>query len=303
MYSLPFTAIKIASYNCKNVKTSLTDISKLCEDHDVILLQETWLFEHDLCILSKMSNDFYAKGISSMNSNDGLILGRPHGGLCVMWKKTLGNSCKPISYKDESRIMALELKCGQESVLILNMYMPYCCADNRDEYVEYLSRMNHLIETADTNFVLAIGDFNADVSSHQLFGRELKMFVEEERLVLSDLNHLPLDTFTFFSDAHSTTSWLDHVVASKSAANLIENVMVRYDCISSDHLPLSISLSLPDVIHLPTDRFEECSNKSMHVKWNAMSQDDLLNYTSKTEYHLAQVTFDHRLALCDVSKC
>ena len=36
------TELKIASFNCSNVKSSVPEINLLCQSHDIVLLQETW---------------------------------------------------------------------------------------------------------------------------------------------------------------------------------------------------------------------------------------------------------------------
>ena len=54
-----------------------------------------------------MHKDFYGQGLSSVNSNSGLLAGRPHGGLAILWHKSLGVSCKINTY-DDKRLMGIE---------------------------------------------------------------------------------------------------------------------------------------------------------------------------------------------------
>jgi len=72
--------LKFASYNCYGFKSSCVAIKDLCKTFDVICLQETWLFEHDLHMLSNLHPDFYGFGISGMDVSKDLITGRPYGG-------------------------------------------------------------------------------------------------------------------------------------------------------------------------------------------------------------------------------
>lgn len=85
-------------------------------------------------------------------------------------------------------------------------------------------------------------DFNADPKS--LFGRELEKFCEEFKHVGANTKLMNCDTFTYVSDAQSTTSWLDHCVVSKALENPINSVNVQYDAVWSDHLPMIINLNL-----------------------------------------------------------
>ena len=69
--------------------------------------------------------------------------------------------------------MGVELKCEHDTNLILNIYMPHCGSENYVDFITYLSKINHLINTAGTSYVEAVGDFNADIS---LVKNELILF-------------------------------------------------------------------------------------------------------------------------------
>ena len=128
-----FENLRISSFNCKNVKTSVNEIQYLCDLCDVLLLQETWLYEFDLNFLNSLHKDFYAKGISSMDASKGIITGRPHGGMAVLWRKTLGNMCKIVDL-DDNRLLGLEINSSNISILIVNIYMSFNSVDNQDEF-------------------------------------------------------------------------------------------------------------------------------------------------------------------------
>ena len=48
----------IISLNCYGIKTSLYQVYELCEVADIVLLQETWLFTHELSIFSTIHPEF-----------------------------------------------------------------------------------------------------------------------------------------------------------------------------------------------------------------------------------------------------
>ena len=70
------------------LKSSINDVASLCENHDVILLQETWLLPHDMCLLQNVHNEFYGEGVSSVDTTGGILIGCPYGGLAVLWRKS-----------------------------------------------------------------------------------------------------------------------------------------------------------------------------------------------------------------------
>ena len=67
--------LRIASFNYTNVRSSMFEINALCDNSDIVLLQETWLSDFDVQFLTSINNDFYAKGISYMDSSTQVLLG------------------------------------------------------------------------------------------------------------------------------------------------------------------------------------------------------------------------------------
>ena len=78
-----------------------------------------------------------------MSLNEKLLSGRPHGGLSVMWKKSLSNSIK-IMQHDDSRILDIELQYNNLTLLFLTVYLPYECDKFYDDYCFYFLNCNVL---------------------------------------------------------------------------------------------------------------------------------------------------------------
>jgi exonuclease III len=292
--------ITITSFNCKNLKSSVEELNELLVNCDILVLQETWLFESESTLLGQLNKDFYYKGISAMDTELGIITGRPYGGLGLLWRKSLSLKCSPVLYND-TRLLGIELTCCNIKLLLINVYLPFCSADNTDEFLLYLSKIDSLIMSSDTAYVMVIGDFNADptASSHR-FGNELKSYCEKENLVISDLIHLQ-DSYTYVNAALGVTSWLDHVVCTSSMHSLIDQVYIKYDTVSSDHLPLTVKLKLTaEHCTKADDGGNHCVKK---VHWYKMSKEQLDTYTMLTDNNLASVKFDHSLVLCDDPEC
>ena len=154
----------------------------LCENNDIVFLQETWLAEDELALLSNVSKKHYAKGVSSMDPTYCVHTGRPYGGIAILWKKFISPSCNIITFDNEKRLMAIEVMLGGRKTVLINAYLPYCSDENLADYLFYLSKINNLMEFSDTPYVLAAGDFNADRSNQHRFGRELIQFCTEENL-------------------------------------------------------------------------------------------------------------------------
>ena len=91
------------------------------------------------------------------------------------------------------------------------MYLSYCSRANTDEFFAYLGKMKQLCEELQCPNFCFVGDFNAGATN--TFAGFLKHFcVENDFRFVSDYALLTPDTFTYISDAHNTTYWIDDFV-------------------------------------------------------------------------------------------
>ena len=99
--------LRIASYNCYGLKSSTVDLYELCNRYDIVFLQETLLFKHD--ILSKIHPEFEGMGISTIDDTCSIVSGRPYGGLAILIRHKLRQFGDFILY-DDTRIMGIQIK-------------------------------------------------------------------------------------------------------------------------------------------------------------------------------------------------
>ena len=181
-----FLMIRISSYNCKSFKRNVNGIARLCNISDIVFVQEHWLFPSDLPLLNNVHQEFMSFGISSIDPSDGLLLGRPYGGVAVLWRNSLAPFVKPLSF-DDDRIIGLECLLNGLKILLLGVYLPYDNKHNFDQYVYYLAKLRSIIEDFESPYVCILGDFNADIHRQTEFGRELQSFGHEANLKLADI--------------------------------------------------------------------------------------------------------------------
>jgi len=122
------------------------------------------------------------------------------------------------------------------------------CADNTDDFMQYLSRVNYIFEPYPTPYVYVIGDFNANVTINNnqcssKFGETLLKFCYDEGVLMADYDYLPNNSYTFTSYAHHTVNWLDHILTTSTGRDLIEHIDVVNSFVCSDHLPLLLLLN------------------------------------------------------------
>ena len=135
---LKFCSIKVFFYNCRGLVSSMRDVQMLCKQYHIIVLQETWVAKQNLSILSTVSKTHHAFGISSVDYETGLFVGRPYGGTAILWDRSL-----PASpwFNDDNSIIGLKLKVNKTTIRIVNVYLPYCSSANVDDYLMYLSKV------------------------------------------------------------------------------------------------------------------------------------------------------------------
>ena len=218
-----------------------------------------------------------------------------------MWRRTLDTFIEPIIYDDETRLLGLKITTYNATILLLNVYLPYQCDDNIDEYLAILGKIQAISDSFESTNIFIIGDFNANISKPSLFSPHLDAFINECHFIPSDIRCLPPDSFTYVSDAHGTTSWLDHVLTTHSSHSTISDMAVNYDCVSSDHFPLGFTIS---VNLLP---YSEASNQE-HVgqsspKWDTATLQDLKNYYTQTGLLLSAINVPHDALCCTDPNC
>ena len=289
-------ALRVTTYNCRSVKSSIEEVKFLCGVSDIVFLQETWLTPNEIGVLHSIHPDFNAIGTSAMSEavQQGMICGRPYGGLGILWRKSL--SVKPVFY-DDPRLLAVELNCVNScTVLLLNVYLPYN-ADSAsfDIYCEYLAKIESICGMHESVYTAAIGDFNADLKS--TFGKELLTFADEHDFVVADVCLLgkDSDTYTYLSEAHDTCSWLDHCLVSASLYNSIRAIKVMYDVSLADHFPVHMELNLNNMIKCDSD-LNGCRGNAA-PNWSNAGKSHLDDY-----YNLSQDMLSKLPVPSDLSK-
>ena len=87
------------------------------------------------------------------------------------------------------------------------MYLPFSCSADVDACLQYLSKLQNFCEKFGCN-VSIIADFNA--SEENLLNPTLSSFCVDHGYVLSNKSFLPNDSYTYLSEVHGSTAWLDH---------------------------------------------------------------------------------------------
>ena len=234
-----------------------------------------------------------------MSIENKLIRGRPHGGISIMWRKTISHGVKIIQY-DDDRILGIELKTSGFIILILCVYMPYECNDNYDDFCFYLDKVKCITESANTPYVFAVGDFNADIKSNSVFGSELIEFCNMNDLCFIDKAMLLSDTFTYVSQSHHTTSWLDHCITTGAGKSIVSKMHIIDNIVCSDHMPLCIEIEC-DIVPICNSTF--IKEPRDVCKWNLAGDKEKLSYKTCTNELFSDIIIPVDALLCNNAHC
>ncbi|KAI5631200.1 hypothetical protein NE865_16086 [Phthorimaea operculella] len=106
---------------------SIDGVRELCKTADVIALQETWLLPHDIPILDTIDSDFAYTGNSAVDLSAGPLIGRPYGGVALLWRKNVFKSNRPQVLSDENNIPILD---KNKKKTLWEQYIQAMFADN-----------------------------------------------------------------------------------------------------------------------------------------------------------------------------
>ena len=72
----------------------------LCKSYDIIFIQEHWLQESELQKIDLINCNYNCFSLSSMNQKvaSGILVGRPFGGVAVLWRKELSRLIQILEY-------------------------------------------------------------------------------------------------------------------------------------------------------------------------------------------------------------
>ena len=300
--------LKICTYNCRGLpkdkkKLALRpDISTLFESNHIIAFQETWYSKQNLKFLNSLHSSYDGVGAAKIDESTDIIQGRFSGGVALMWHKELGKLVRRIDLAVDWCV-AIELQLESTKFIIFNVYLPYQCKDNEDEYLSCLGCIKTFVKDIDCTNFLIIGDWNANLgkSGTHLVQPIMSDFCNENQLILSSKLLLPDTTYTQVQLREGTLfySWLDHIVSSADCHKSIEEIQVHYNLTDEDQIPVSISV---EVDNLP--KLSKTNNDySGKINWDCLSDQNKKLYYDRTMTTLSNITIPVESLCCSDINC
>ena len=285
--------INVVSFNCAGFKSSREYIcNSMLSNMDIIALQETWLMPHEIMLPDALSEHFHSFSMSSVNVEDGLLRGRPYGGLSLLWNKRLSQIARIVQY-DDDRLLGLHCTINESSVLFLNVYLPTECLNNYDLYMSYLGKIVSLANDPEIDVICVMGDLNASPNSTHFC--ELQNACSDNDLVIADVHSLPPGSYTHINN-NNVCSWLDHIVLSGNVSRSFGNCQIDYGGSTSDHFPISFSLSLSSGLAVNDNDVVEDQ-----IAWDFTDENKKISFQQLLSRHLEDLQIP--IPVCDGINC
>lgn len=141
------------TYNCHgSFKRRLPYIQPLYNKHSIICIQEHWLLNDQLNSLCSIQDDCKFVAKSGVDSDCGILTGRPYGGIAIVWHPEIDNAITLVE-TDSKRVCAIKLLVNDAEYLIFNVYMPCDNYGNNVVNDEYVTIFNEISSIYDQCFI------------------------------------------------------------------------------------------------------------------------------------------------------
>ena len=113
---------------------------------------------------------------------------------------------------------------------------------------------------------------------------------------------LPNSSFTCLSEAHGSTSWLDHFILSKHLFDSIATRGILYmQNVNSDHIPVSVVLNVDSLPYVNDEIWT--NNSHTKISRSNLTTDELEYYRLATEQALKNISINHDVISCVDCTC
>ena len=211
-----------------------------------------------------------------MNAGLQIQLGRPYGGVAILWDKRLNNYIQTVD-TGSKRIAAILYTRNVYTLLFITAYMSCdtgtCDITKVDEFSEVLNDISLLIQKVNPSDVVIGGDLNTEFNRRSAHPMSLQSFCDNEKLYNAKDHSIADVDYTYCNYATGVTSIIDHFLLTECTFRSILGVKVSHRGANlSDHHPVLIELRIPhQKLKLKNpSRFTGRSNGIMLLKWIIM---------------------------------
>ena len=122
-------------------------------------------------------------------------------------------------------------------------------------------------------------------------------------LIVSDYEYIGRRSsqFTFVSDAHSTTSWLDHIICSFNLFCILSDICILDKLPSSDHLPIAcnVGFDLQSTLGSCHSMDTEVKVSTVKFHWSKASDVEIEQYRMNSYTNLGSIIIPEAVKCTD----
>ena len=213
------------------------------------------------------------------NRVDGLLRGRPYGGVAVFVRRKYMHLFSLVNCEYEGRVICLRASSNQLNFLLIGCYFPF--NDHTNLYEERVCSMVGFIESIVLNNpgsqICVVRDFNFECKNGQPGYDIFCDFATAHNVTSCDNMNVSDISHTYVNDSLHHTSFIDHIFISDSLVDCVSELAIISDGRNlSDHLPIGFHLKLPDSSFRAV---EGKKNISIQFRWD---KGDLVKYYQRS---------------------
>ena len=243
--------MKVASFNCKNLKSNHLMVRKLINKIDIVFLAEHWLTSSEKYIINNLvdKND---RVIFESDIEDSLCKrgpGRPHGGRC--WLVKAGIEVLAVEqFNNVISMLKIRVKINNrdKNLFIFGVWIPFDNAST--ERLAAFQTTLALIESykryeidPNDDLLAIVGDFNCDTSRNNRFDAIFKDFIFKNNFFDSISYFNQVSSFTYSNGDYRST--IDHILCNYNLFQRVTNgEILEEDVNLSDHKPICVEIDL-----------------------------------------------------------
>ena len=218
-------------------------------------------------------------------ASNGLLIGRPFGGVSIAWSPDLNHLISPLSNFRHKRVVGVELKSSENDFLLLCVYMPFFNTSQRveciSETIDTIAMLEAIIEQHPNHLVIIGGDLNTELKGNSPFDPHWLEFMTKNQLTCCD-NLYPSNSYTYHHNTLNQKKWNDHFIVHTSLLqkNITNAVILDEGDNVSDHLPIMMNLCGKFNNKLETP---PTTSRSSKLKWGSLNGSAIDGYTDRLQ--------------------
>ena len=121
--------------------------------------------------------------MSGMDPTAGIVHGRPHGGVAVLWKSSLNGVVSPVT-TNHRRVSAVNLSLKPNvTLLVICVYLPCDTQKIHTDHEEFIDVLDYIEQLLYKDSYIICGDFNTSFERNNAHTEYLNGFMSRNNLI------------------------------------------------------------------------------------------------------------------------